>query len=158
MAADEKVRFIADCHLGRLAKYLRFMGYDTLYFPHIEDGVLVSRAQNEHRIILTRDVALSQRRNAPVFRLDPEATDAQLRELAQRFSLHILEDDRRRCLVCNAPLLRIDKAQLPKNVPEKVLDGFDVFRQCPSCGRIYWNGDHYRNLMTYLESVLGEAV
>jgi uncharacterized protein with PIN domain len=158
MAAAETIRFIADCHLGRLAKYLRFMGYDTLYFSHIEDNDLVVRAENEGRVILTRDVALSKRRNVPVYLLDPEETGAQLLDLAQRFSLRILEDDRRRCLVCNAPLVRVDKTALPKSVPEKVLDGFDVFRQCPSCGRVYWNGDHYRNLMTYLESVLGEPV
>lgn len=158
MAATEKVRFIADCHLGRLAKYLRFMGYDTLYFSHIEDNDLLARAENEARTILTRDVALSQRKNAPVYFLRSEETAAQLRDLAKEFSLHIQDDNRRRCLVCNAPLVRVDKAAVQASVPEKVLDGFDVFRKCPSCGRVYWNGDHYRNLKTFLETVLDGAL
>ena len=69
-------KFIADCHLGKLAKYMRLMGLDTLFFPHIEDNDLIHIANDENRIILTRDRHLSQRKNTPVLFLEPTDTKA----------------------------------------------------------------------------------
>jgi uncharacterized protein with PIN domain len=146
--------FIADCHLGKLAKYLRFMGYDTLYFSHIEDDNLVDLAKREARTILTRDRELSQRKNAPVFYLEPIDLGKQLRIVARRFDLAIRDDGYRRCLVCNARLQTIDKRLLSDEIPKRVRRHFDFFQQCPSCGRIYWQGDHYRNMMAFLRVTL----
>ncbi|UFS63657.1 Mut7-C RNAse domain-containing protein [Sulfurimonas sp. HSL-3221] len=151
---DGKHRFIADCHLGRVAKYLRFMGYDTLFFPTIPDTELLRVAKDETRTILTRDAALSQRKNVPVYLLDAVELHDQLRELAAHFGLEIGEDVHRRCLVCNAPLVRVCPAAIQKAVPEKVYETFDTFRQCPECGRVYWNGDHYRNMILFLKAAL----
>ena len=155
---DASPRFIADCHLGRLAKYLRFMGYDTLYFPHIEDNELLRRAEKEKRIVLTRDVALARRKDAPVFFLTPAGLAAQLQMLAQAVGVRILGDDLRRCLVCNAPLEPVGKAALDESIPEAVKSHFDFFQQCPECGRIYWHGDHYRSMMTFVQAALAMSV
>jgi len=150
-------RFIADCHLGKLAKYLRFMGYDTLYFSHIDDGELLELARNEKRTVLTRDAALAGRKGVPVFLLSPLDTAAQLHLLGEAFGLRLHGDDSRRCLVCNAPLERIGKETLGDNVPEAVRKRFDFFQRCAVCGRIYWHGDHYRRMHAFIGCALGDA-
>ena len=149
-------RFIADCHLGKLAKYLRFMGYDTLYFSHIEDDELVDLARREVRTILTRARELSRRKNTPVFYLESVDLDKQLRRVAQKFDLAIRGDAQRRCLICNTRLQTIGKQLLSDKIPERVRRHFDFFQQCPGCGRIYWQGDHYRNMMAFLSDVVEE--
>lgn len=150
-------RFIADCHLGKLAKYLRLMGFDTLFFPHIEDKKLLSIANEENRIILTRDRRLSQRKNAPVFFLEPTDTKAQLKTLIDYYKLKEHPAHFSRCIVCNTPLKVIDKDKIIDSLPEKVKKYFDYFEYCPTCDRIYWQGDHYRHMMEFLEQVLKES-
>ncbi|MHC3994356.1 Mut7-C RNAse domain-containing protein [Thiomicrolovo sp. ZZH C-3] len=151
---DGAHRFIADCHLGRLAKYLRFMGYDTLFFPSIPDTELISIVRDGERTILTRDAALARRKNVPVYLLRAVELHDQLRELSARFGLGVGGDAHLRCLICNAPLLRVCPAAVRNAVPETVYATFDTFRQCPECGRIYWHGDHYRNMLRFLETAL----
>jgi len=92
-------KFIADCHLGKLAKYLRLMGVDTLFFPHIEDNKLITIANEENRIILSRDRLLSQRKNAPVFFLEPTDTKAQLKTLIDYYNLKKHSPFFSRCIV-----------------------------------------------------------
>ena len=149
-----EIRFIADCHLGKLAKYLRFMGYDTLYFSHIEDDDLAVLAIREDRMILTRDRELSRRKNTPVFYLDPIDISEQLKKLAEEFKIEIRGDTYRRCLICNTALQMIDKRLLHDEVPKRVKAHFDFFQQCPDCHRIYWHGDHYQNMMAFLKHSL----
>lgn len=150
-------KFIADCHLGKLAKYLRLMGLDTLFFPHIEDNNLITIANEEKRIILTRDRLLSDRKNALVFFLEPTDTKAQLKTLIDYYSLKEQTALFSRCIVCNTPLQPIDKEKVIERLPEKVKKHFDLFEYCPTCDRIYWQGDHYRHMMEFLEQVLKES-
>ena len=154
---DGTHRFIADCHLGRLAKYLRFMGYDTLFFPTIPDTEMIKIARDEARTILTRDAALAQRKNVPVYLLGAVGLRDQLRELAVHFGLNPGDDAHRRCLICNAPLVHVCAAAVRNAVPEQVYETFDTFRQCPECGRIYWHGDHYRKMLRFLETALEQT-
>ena len=146
-------RFIADCHLGKLAKYLRFLGHDTLYFSHIDDDDLLKLARAENRIILSRDKLLSQLKNAPVFYLKPTNIAEQLQLLAKEFNLFIQDDSHRYCLICNTLLHTIDKSELDDTVPERVKAHFDFFQKCPNCQRIYWHGDHYKNMKAFLERI-----
>ena len=150
-------KFIADCHLGKLAKYLRLMGVDTLFFPHIEDDRLITIANKENRIILTRDRLLSQRKNAPVLFLEPTNTKTQLKTLIEHYKLKEHTDLLSRCIVCNTPLQVIDKEKIIDSLPEKVKKHFDFFEYCPTCDRIYWQGDHYRHMMEFLTQVLSES-
>ncbi len=147
-------KFIADCHLGKLAKFLRLLGIDTLYFPHIEDDVLIQLAKDEERTILTRDRCLSQRKNAPVFFLEPKETQAQLKLLIELYKLKENPLTLSRCIVCNTPLQVIEKEKIIERLPEKVKKYFDYFEYCPTCDRIYWRGDHYRRMKRYLDHVL----
>jgi uncharacterized protein with PIN domain len=113
-------KFIADCHLGKLAKYLRIMGLDTLFFPHIEDNKLITIANNENRIILTRDRELSQRKNAPVLFLEPTDTETQLKTLINCYKLKEHPAPFSRCIVCNTPLQVIEKEKIIDRLPIKV--------------------------------------
>lgn len=145
-------KFIADCHLGRLAKYLRILGYDTLFFSHIEDRKLADMSLKEDRIILTRDRELSQRKRANAFYLQPTEIKAQLKVLFEHFDLHkgqLLS----RCIICNTPLRITPKEEIIDLLPEGVKKHFDYFEQCPTCKRIYWHGDHYRNMMSLLDEL-----
>jgi uncharacterized protein with PIN domain len=150
-------KFIADCHLGKLAKYLRLMGIDTLFFPHIEDDELISIAKDEDRIILTRDRLLSQRKHAPVFFLTPTDTKSQLQLLIDHYKLKENTAFFSRCIVCNTPLQVIDKEKILESLPEKVKKHFDYYEYCPTCDRIYWQGDHYKHMMKFLTDVLKES-
>ena len=159
LTSDDKatLKFIADCHLGKLAKYLRLMGFDTLFFPHIDDSELIHIADREKRTILTRDRELSQRKNAPVLFLEPVDTKAQLTLLIKHYALKEHPAPFSRCIVCNTPLQVIEKEKIIDRLPEKVKKYFDYFEYCPSCDRIYWQGDHYRHMIEFLKEVFKES-
>ena len=150
-------KFIADCHLGKLAKYLRIMGFDTLFFPHIEDNKLITIANEENRIILTRDRDLSQRKNAPTLFLEPTDTKAQLKTLIDYYDLKEHPAPFSRCIVCNTQLHVIEKEKIIHRLPEGVKKNFNYFEYCPTCDRIYWQGDHYKNMIKFLTQVREES-
>lgn len=150
---DDTLAFIADCHLGKVAKYLRIMGFDTLYFTQIEDDALIALAQDEGRIILTRDRLLSERKHAPAILLRAVQTHDQLLELMRALKIIAAPAPFSRCIVCNTPLQVVDKESIEDRLPEKVKRYFDTFQQCPSCGRVYWQGDHYRHMKTFVDSL-----
>jgi len=145
--------FIADCHLGKLAKYLRLIGLDTLYFPQIDDDVLIDLANAEKRVILTRDKALYERKKADCFYLESMQTEEQLREIITTFKLKDSNSSFSRCIVCNEPLSPVDKDVIAHRIPPKVLKYFSHFEICKKCDRIYWHGDHYKRMKIFLEGV-----
>ncbi len=147
--------FAADCHLGKLAKYLRMMGFDTLYFTHIEDNDLVSLASAQNRIILTCDRGLSERKSdAKLFFFNTMDTKQQLRSLIRAFHLEKYHAPFSRCIVCNTPLQVVEKENVVDRLPEKVKLHFFYFEYCPLCDRLYWHGDHYRHMQEFLQSVM----
>lgn len=146
--------FLADCHLGKLAKRLRLLGFDTLFFSSIDDGDLVALAREQGRILLTRDRELSRRKGLLLFFLEAADTDQQLLTLIRRYRLAAYATPFSRCLVCNTPLESAQKEQIASQLPETVHRRFDAFMRCPGCGRLYWHGDHYRRMKRYLEGLL----
>jgi uncharacterized protein with PIN domain len=144
--------FIADCHLGKLAKYLRVMGFDTLYFNSIDDNDLIEIAEKEERIILTRDRALHEREKAPTFYLEPIDNLEQLKVLQEQFSIksYVFAG---RCILCNIPLQSIEKGKIENQIPQKVKLYFSEFEICPTCNRIYWHGDHYKRMMNIINAI-----
>lgn len=130
------------------------MRIDTLYFPQIDDNDLIATAQEQQRIILTRDRGLSQRKNAPVFFLGSEELPHQLQQLQRHFHLDDYRSLMRRCTLCNTPLQVIEKSSIVQRVPEKVRDRFTYFEYCPHCDRVYWQGDHFQRMTAYIERVL----
>ena len=146
--------FIADCHLGKLAKYLRFMGFDTLYFAQIDDNDLITMANEEDRVILTRDRELFERKKAECILLKSIAMDEQLREVVRKFHLQNYTPSISRCIVCNEPLRIVEKEDVIDRLPPKVIKYFSYFEQCKRCERIYWHGDHYQRMRTSLDHIL----
>ncbi|HTX52070.1 MAG TPA: Mut7-C RNAse domain-containing protein [Candidatus Baltobacteraceae bacterium] len=137
--------FIADAMLGRLATWLRILGYDTEYFRG-DDAALLVRARSEGRIVLTRDRALVGRRQAPphLF-IESDHVAAQVRQVIAALCLRPGAPTRR-CLRCNAILIARQKADVMGRVPEYVWSHHEAFWACPYCERIYWAGSHRRRM------------
>ena len=144
--------FIADCHLGKLAKYLRVMGFDTLYFNSIDDNDLIELAKIEGRIILTRDRVLHERKKAPTFYLDSIDNLEQLQALQEEYDIKAYSL-RSRCIICNTQLHSIAKSKIEHRIPRKVKKYFCEFEICSTCERIYWHGDHYKRMMLIVDAI-----
>ncbi len=137
-------RFVADVHLGKLARILRLLGFDTLYQNDFDDPEIVRIAAAEDRIILTRDRHLLQA--AAVSRgywVRSGQVQAQLRELFQRFDLLSQVRPFRRCLRCNGCIRSVDKAAVWERLAPKTKLYYDHFFRCDGCGQVYWKGTHY---------------
>jgi uncharacterized protein with PIN domain len=150
-------RFVADAHLGGLAHMLRMLGFDTLYDNHFHDDVIVAIAERDGRIVLTRDRELLKRRAVThgcyVHALKSEQ---QLREVVERLDLARGARPFTLCLHCNAPLRAVDKASVLDRLPPKVREHYERFSTCDGCGRVYWEGSHWRNMRRVLDGVLPE--
>jgi uncharacterized protein with PIN domain len=140
-------RFIADAHLGRLARYLRFAGLDTLWHNAWDDAELVALAAADGRIVLTRDRALLMHRGvrAGCWLRDDDPL-AQLADVARRYSLPLNEPGPSRCLECNAVPQPVPKAEVEAGLLPRTLACFDRFWRCPGCARVYWHGSHWRRM------------
>jgi len=138
-----RLRFIADAHLGGLARLLRMLGFDTLYNNRLHDDDIREIAVREGRVVLTRDRELLKCRDIthgcfvhaikPMDQWKEVVTRLQLESDAQPFTL---------CLHCNEPLRTIDKADVVHQLPENVAKYYHRFCTCPACNRIYWEGSH----------------
>ena len=139
-------RFLADAMLGRLARWLRILGYDAEYFPG-EDDDLLRQARHEGRVLLTRDTRLLQRRPLPphLF-IESDHVMEQLRQVVATLGLDPTAPPTRRCSCCNVVLEPRDRTQVTGMVPEFVWSRHEVFWACPRCHRIYWAGTHQRRM------------
>jgi uncharacterized protein with PIN domain len=147
--------FVADAHLGGLAKILRMLGFDTLYDNHFDDDEIVVIAERDGRIVLTRDRELLKRRAVThgcyVHALKPEA---QLRELVGRLDLTRCARPFTLCLHCNSPLRPVDKASVLDRLPPRVQANYERFSSCDGCGRVYWEGSHWHSMRKVLDGLL----
>ena len=148
-----RLRFVADAHLGGLARLLRMAGFDTIYRNDIDDAEVEALALEQDRIVLTRDRELLKRRGiaygAYVRALKPQA---QLGEVFERCGLA----DRARpfslCLHCNAPLRAVGKESVAERLPPMVRATQDSFNTCDACGRVYWKGTHWQRMRAMLDA------
>jgi uncharacterized protein len=144
-------RFVADRNLGKLAKWLRILGYDTLYDRGDADRDFLRRADKERRIALTRKRELD-RLSYPVRLVIVKAdhVEGQLGEVIRALDL-VPDPSRRmtRCLICNALLEEVEKAAVEALVPAYVYGTCTRFLRCPLCGRIFWPGTHSRDVAEY---------
>lgn len=148
-------RFICDVMLGSLARWLRLLGYDTLYFHHIGDNEMIRISRSEERILVTRDRDLFQRsrrisgdRSAVLItgdQLAGQISEARV-NACHYFSVMPSHSKRPRCGVCNGPLQAISKEALPSHIPSHVRHAHSQFQQCASCTRIYWGGSHRKKI------------
>ena len=145
--------FLADAHLGGLARFLRMLGFDTLHQNTYSDEQIRRIAEEEHRIVLSRDRELLKCREiARGCYVRALKAEAQLREVTARFDLARRARPFSLCLRCNLPLEPLDKARLGGLVPEKVLLAREGFSRCAGCDRVYWPGSHYARMRAALES------
>jgi hypothetical protein len=144
-----EARFVADVMLGRLARWLRALGYDTLYFRDASDARLLGIALREQRRLLTRDTALARRARGAGLLVQAEDLDAQLREvlaaegLAGRAPLS-------RCLECNAVLVAVPHEVVRAEVPPYTYATQRAFWRCSGCGRVFWAGTHAARILERL--------
>ncbi|MEM2901078.1 MAG: Mut7-C RNAse domain-containing protein [Thermoplasmata archaeon] len=139
------MKFIADHMLGKLAKWLRFLGYDTIYPDNINDEKIAEIAADEGRIILTRDCQLSQTKRAKAIYIESDNLQEQINQVVAQ--LHLSDElCFTRCAECNSLIEPIEKESIKNKVPEGVLKLQNEFYVCKICGRIYWKGTHYKNI------------
>jgi len=150
-----ETRFIADAHLGGLARLLRMTGLDTVYANGWDDDEIVRLALAEHRIVLTRDRGLLMRRDITHgCYVHAQRSAAQAREVFDRLDLHGSARPFTRCLECNAPLRAVDKAAVEARLPAGVGPLHDHFVACAECGRVYWEGSHWRRMRATVDALL----
>ncbi|SPE33924.1 conserved hypothetical protein [Burkholderiales bacterium] len=149
------VRFVADAHLGGLARLLRLTGYDTLYDNHFGDAQIEVLALEQGRIVLTRDRELLKCRSIThgcyVHALRAEQ---QLLEVFRRLDLARAARPFTRCLSCNAPLQPVEKARVTALLPPSVRERHQRFSLCPGCGRVFWEGSHWRRMREFVDKLL----
>ena len=150
------MKFLCDHMLGTLAKWLRFLGYDTAYPEALEDNELKRLAVAEGRVLLTRDRELSGRVPDAVY-VASDDLDEQFAQVVRAFGL-TAKDAMSRCSVCNAPIEAIPKEEAKGHVPPGVYDRHQEFWRCRQCGRYYWPGSHFDRVLTKLRSVTAKPV
>ena len=154
--AGAEPRFIADAMLGRLARWLRILGFDCAYESEIGDEDLVRRAAEEERIILTRDRRLPEEwRVSGIHLVGSEDLREQLREVLCRFDLAGAVRLFSRCNECNHPLREAAESEVSARVPPHALATHDRFLECPACRRVYWEGSHTQRIRRVVDEVLG---
>ncbi|MEE9583660.1 MAG: Mut7-C RNAse domain-containing protein [Dehalococcoidales bacterium] len=149
MGAISTPRFIVDHNVGKLAKWLRMMGYDTLFFSGSDDSGMVATALAENRVLLTRDTQIMKRRLVTGGRLKAVLISSDEPERQMRQVLKTLELDTQfrpfaLCLECNQPLVERSRQQVKERVPPYVFKTQDQYMECPLCHRIYWRGSHWQ--------------
>jgi len=149
-------RFVADAHLGGLARLLRMTGFDTLYDNHFQDDEIERIAGAQERVVLTRDRELLKRRGVThgcyVHALHP---GQQLREIFDRLDLARSARPFTLCLNCNAPLRGIDKAQVAAALPPSVRERYQRFSTCDVCRGVFWEGSHWRRMRALVDGLCG---
>ncbi len=154
------IRFTADRNLGKLVKWLRILGYDTLYDRRNADGSFLGRAGAEGRIALTRKRDLARLpRTGRLVVLSADRVGRQIGEVLEKLALK--PDPARRmtrCLKCNAPLEEVSKEAVAGLVPAYVAETCNQFRICRHCGRIFWPGTHPRHVEEYLRTHIPQIV
>lgn len=147
-------RFVLDAHLGKLANYMRMLGFDALYQNNYDDETLARISTERRRILLTRDRGLLKRSvvtHGYLIRTDDPRE--QVKEILQRFDLHDAIEPFRRCMRCNGELLDADFEEVKEQVPPRVRKFACEYKRCSGCGQVYWKGSHYKAMKKFIEEL-----
>lgn len=151
----KKTRFVLDSHLGKLARHLRLLGFDSLYKKDFPDREIAEIAQRQGRVVLTRDIGLLKNK-AVKYGYWVRGTDPnrQVQEILRRFALW--EDIRpfRFCLECNGQIKKVAKKKISERLPPRVKEYYNAYYMCPQCRRVYWQGSHHRKLADFVQNII----
>ena len=156
-----EISFIADSNVGKLARWLRMMGYDALFFNDIDDSQLIYIALKERRVVLTKDTQIIRRRvvtsgQLKVILIENDDSKEQLRQVVKELGLDCRFRQFTRCLECNQILVPRSKEEGKELVPPYVFQTQSQYMQCPSCLRLYWQGTHWQRMKKELEKLAAE--
>jgi uncharacterized protein len=149
-------KFIIDTNVGKLARWLRMMGYDALLFTELDDGGMVKLALAQERVVITRDTEFMKRRSVTTGKvkallLSGDDPELQMRAVIRELLLNTSFRPFTRCLECNTILIDRDKNGLEQAVPPRVFEKQDQYMECPLCHRLYWRGTHWDDMRRKLE-------
>jgi uncharacterized protein len=146
--------FVLDVHLGKLAAYLRMLGFDALYRSCYSDAELVQISSLEHRILLTRDRGLLKHSAiSHGYWLRQTDSRRQAAEVVQRFDLAHSIRPFTRCMACNGVIESVSRERVRDRLVPHTAELYDEFRQCSQCGRVYWKGTHYERMRRWIEEL-----
>ncbi len=150
-----------DHNIGKLTKWLRMMGYDTIFFQGADDSQMVARALSEDRIVLTRDTQLIKRRvftsgRLKVILIQSDVPESQIRQVLYALQMDSPSHPFTRCLECNQPLEERSKGQVANRVPPYVFKTQRQYMECPACHRLYWRGTHWKAMTSKLSRLAGK--
>jgi len=153
------MKFIVDHNVGKLARWLRMMGYDSEFFNGSDDGEMVATALTEGRVILTRDTQIMKRGVVTSGRLKAvliksDEPEQQMRQVVETLNLDCQFGLFTICLECNQPLEERSKQQVKDLVPPYVFQTQSQYVECPACHRIYWKGTHWQAMTERLEKFM----
>lgn len=150
------MRFIVTNELGKLARWLRIIGFDTVYYKETDMARLAIMALRDNRIVITRNRSIPHLKKIMVV-LRTEDVFEQLREVKEKIDLPIQPDTMfTRCTLCNAVLESITRLEVQKKVPKYVFTEQEYFRRCPACDKIYWQGSHWGNIREVIAKLKAE--
>ncbi|MFQ5873692.1 MAG: Mut7-C RNAse domain-containing protein [Dehalococcoidia bacterium] len=163
MPTSAMPRFVVDANVGRLAKWLRALGYDTIFDKDIDDDTLIRIGLSQGRVLLTRDTRILERRVVTTGQLtailvQDDDVFGQLKQVVGTLNLDSRNQRFSLCLVCNEPLIPVPKEEVHGEVPPYVFKTQSTFCRCPSCRKVYWQGTHWERMKAQLEKVQGEGV
>jgi uncharacterized protein with PIN domain len=151
-------RFILDNHLGKLAIYLRILGFDSLYRNDYQDAELARIAIEEERVLLTRDRRLLMRKAIRLgYCIHQTDSRQQVVEVLHRFKLREQVKPFQRCLRCNSPLVPVSKEEIIERLEPLTKKYYEEFHICPSCKQIYWKGSHYGRMLEMIDELATQA-
>lgn len=148
-------KFILDVNLGKLAKYLRFLGFDAYYGNTLDDSEIINIAGLEHRIILTKDLGLLKNKAVTHgFWIRSVHVREQLREVIEKLDIREQVRPFTRCAHCNGKLAVVSRESVLERLEPRTKRYFSEFRQCPDCGKVYWKGSHFKRMQKILDEIL----
>jgi uncharacterized protein with PIN domain len=149
-----ETKFILDVHLGKLAKYLRMLGFDTLYRNDNDDPEIIRISLAEHRIILTRDIGLLKVKTVThAYFLRSQDPKEQLSEVLKYFNLVSTIDPFNRCIKCNGHLEPVEKEKIINQLEPLTIKYFNTFYKCNNCQCIFWEGSHYEHMQRFIKAL-----
>jgi uncharacterized protein with PIN domain len=149
-----RIHFVADVHLGALARYLRMIGFDTVYSPDLLDGQIIMIALEENRIILSRDQELLKNRAVTHgYLVRHTRPQHQIQEIVEALHLADQMEPFSRCIRCNGALKPVAAGAIADHVPPNVLASFQEYTRCEHCSRVYWKGSHYERMSRFIQQL-----